>query len=94
MSWVVSPSTNPKLEDHPLLAVRDYLLIMFATTLRKWRPDVPSAMDHVLNGETLLTRNYFSMYSDNGKLYLISSLQIFGSTREILYNARSFIIKY
>jgi hypothetical protein len=57
-----------ELLDHPFLAVRDCLFIMYAATLRRWRPDSPSATGHVLNGEILLTRNYFSMYSDKGKM--------------------------
>jgi hypothetical protein len=35
---VVSTSPTPKLEDHPLLAVRDRLFNIFAATLRIWRP--------------------------------------------------------
>jgi len=29
---------TPKLEDHPLSAVRDFLFIVFAATLRVWKP--------------------------------------------------------
>jgi hypothetical protein len=38
---VVSPT--PKLEDHPLSAVRDCLFNIFAATLHTWRPSPPSA---------------------------------------------------
>jgi hypothetical protein len=39
LTWVVvSPPPNPKLEDHPLLAVRDYLFNIFAATLHTRRP--------------------------------------------------------
>ena len=31
---LLAPRPTPKLEDHPLLAVRDYLLNTFAATLR------------------------------------------------------------
>jgi hypothetical protein len=34
---------TPKLEDHPLLVVRDCLFNIFAVTLRIWRPSPPSA---------------------------------------------------
>jgi hypothetical protein len=35
---LLAPRTTPKLEDHPLLAVRDYLFNVFAATLHIWRP--------------------------------------------------------
>jgi len=39
ISWgVVSTLSNPRLEDHTLSAVRDYLFNIFAVTLRIWRP--------------------------------------------------------
>jgi hypothetical protein len=34
---------TPKLEDHPLSAVRDFLFIIFAAALYIWRPSPPSA---------------------------------------------------
>jgi len=37
------PRPTPKLEDHSLLAVRDYLFNIFAATLYIWRPSLPSA---------------------------------------------------
>jgi len=33
---------NPKLEDHPLSAVRDYIFSIFAATVRIWRLSPPS----------------------------------------------------
>jgi hypothetical protein len=41
---VVIPRRTPKLEDHPLSAVRDCLFDIFAAALRIWRPSPPSAM--------------------------------------------------
>jgi hypothetical protein len=40
---VVSPHPTPKLEDHPLSAVRDRLFNIFAATLHIWRPSPLSA---------------------------------------------------
>jgi hypothetical protein len=49
---LLAPRPNPKLEDHPLSAVRDCLFNVFATTLHNWRPflhplpeDAPSRGD-------------------------------------------------
>jgi hypothetical protein len=36
-----APRPAPKLEDHPLSAVRVCLFNIFADTLRIWRPSVP-----------------------------------------------------
>jgi hypothetical protein len=41
--WVVSPRPTPKLEDHPLSALRDCLFNIFAATLHIWRPSPASA---------------------------------------------------
>jgi hypothetical protein len=41
--WVVSPRPTPKLEDHPLSAVRDCLFNICPATLHIWRPSPPSA---------------------------------------------------
>jgi hypothetical protein len=38
-----SPPLNPKLEDHPLSAVRDCLFSFSAATLHIWRPSTPSS---------------------------------------------------
>jgi hypothetical protein len=35
---LLAPRPTPKLEDHPLSAVRDCLFNVFATTLHTWRP--------------------------------------------------------
>jgi hypothetical protein len=35
---LLAPRPTPKLEDHPLSAVRDCLLNVFAATLNNWRP--------------------------------------------------------
>jgi hypothetical protein len=40
---VLAPRPTPKLEDHPLSAVRDCLFNIFAATLHIWRPSPPSA---------------------------------------------------
>jgi hypothetical protein len=40
---IVSPTPNPKLEDHHLSAVRDCLFNIFAATLHNWRASPPSA---------------------------------------------------
>jgi hypothetical protein len=40
---LLAPRPTPKLEDHPLSAVRDCLLNIFAATLHIWRPFPPSA---------------------------------------------------
>jgi len=37
------PIPTPKLEDHPLSAVRDCSFNIFAATLHIWRPSPPSA---------------------------------------------------
>jgi hypothetical protein len=37
------PRSTPKLEEHPLSAVRDCLFNIFAATLHIWRPSPPSA---------------------------------------------------
>jgi hypothetical protein len=35
---LLAPHLTPKLEDHPLSAVRDCLFNIFAATLHNWRP--------------------------------------------------------
>jgi hypothetical protein len=35
---LLAPRPTPKLEDHPLLALRDCLFNVFAATLHNWRP--------------------------------------------------------
>jgi hypothetical protein len=35
---LLAPRPNPKLEDHPLSAIRDSLLNIFAATLHIWTP--------------------------------------------------------
>jgi hypothetical protein len=40
---LLAPRPTPKLEDHPLLAVRDCLFNIFAATLHIWRPFPPFA---------------------------------------------------
>jgi len=39
----LTPCPNPKTEGHPLLAVHNCLLYVFAATLHFWRPSPPSA---------------------------------------------------
>jgi hypothetical protein len=39
---LLAPCPTPKLEDHPLLAVHDYFLSIYATTLHIWRSSPPS----------------------------------------------------
>jgi len=39
---LLAPYPNPKLEDHPLLAVHECLFNIFATTLHIWRPFPPA----------------------------------------------------
>jgi hypothetical protein len=44
LRWVLlAPCPTPKLEDHPLLAVRDFLFNIYAVTLHIWRPSPLSA---------------------------------------------------
>jgi hypothetical protein len=40
---MLAPRPTPKLEDHPLRAVRDCLFYIFAAILHIWRPSPPSA---------------------------------------------------
>jgi hypothetical protein len=40
---LLGPRPPPKLEDHPLSAVRDCLFNIFASTLQNWRESPPSA---------------------------------------------------
>jgi hypothetical protein len=40
---LLAPRPTPKLEDHPLSAVRDCLFNIFTATLHIWRPSPPSA---------------------------------------------------
>jgi hypothetical protein len=40
---LLAPRPTPKLEDHPLSAVRDCFFNILAATLRFWRPSPPSA---------------------------------------------------
>jgi len=37
---LLATRTTPKLEDHPLSAVRDCLFSIFVATLRIWRPSL------------------------------------------------------
>jgi hypothetical protein len=37
---LLAPRPTPKLENHPLSAVRDCLFNIFAATLRVWRPSL------------------------------------------------------
>jgi hypothetical protein len=43
LRWVVSLTPNPRLEDHPLSAVLDFLFNIFAATIHIWRLFPPSA---------------------------------------------------
>jgi hypothetical protein len=38
--WLLAIRPTPKLEDHPLSAVRDCLFNIFAANLRIWRPSL------------------------------------------------------
>jgi len=38
MNFCLEPRPTPKLEDHPLSDVREYLFDVFATVLHIWRP--------------------------------------------------------
>jgi hypothetical protein len=40
---LLAPRPTPKLEDHPLSAVRDCLFNIFAASLHNWRASPPSA---------------------------------------------------
>jgi hypothetical protein len=40
---LLAPRPTPKLEDHPMSAVRDCLFNIFAATLQNWRESPPSA---------------------------------------------------
>jgi hypothetical protein len=40
---LLAPRPTPKLEGHPLSAVRDCLFNIFAATFHIWRPSPPSA---------------------------------------------------
>jgi hypothetical protein len=40
---LLAPRSTPKMEDHPLSAVRDCLYNIFAATLQTWRPSPASA---------------------------------------------------
>jgi hypothetical protein len=40
---LLAPRPTPKLEDHPLSAVRDCLFNIFAATLQNWRDSPPFA---------------------------------------------------
>jgi hypothetical protein len=40
---LLAPRPTPKLDDHPLSAVRDCLFNIFAANLHNWRPSPPSA---------------------------------------------------
>jgi len=40
---LLAPRPTPKLEDHRLSAVRDFLFNVFVATLHTWRPSPPSA---------------------------------------------------
>jgi hypothetical protein len=39
---LLAPRPTPKMEDHPLSAVRDWLFNIFGTALHIWRPSPPS----------------------------------------------------
>jgi hypothetical protein len=43
---LLAPRPNPRLDDHPLSAVRDCLFNIFAATLHIWRPCKISAFGH------------------------------------------------
>jgi hypothetical protein len=49
---LLAPLPTPKLEDHPLSAVRDCLFNIFAATLHIWRPFLhPQAEDAPCRGD-------------------------------------------
>jgi hypothetical protein len=49
---LLAPRPTPKLEDHPLSAVRDCLFNVFAATLHNWRPFLhPHPEDAPCRGE-------------------------------------------
>jgi len=46
LSWIfVSPSPNPQLKDHPLLAVHNYLFNIFTANLHIWRLSLSSTSE-------------------------------------------------
>jgi hypothetical protein len=57
---LLAPRPTPKLEDHPLSAVRDCLFYIFAATLHMWRPFLhPQPVDAPYRGDRdpLVTEN-------------------------------------
>jgi hypothetical protein len=48
---LLAPRPTPKLEDHPLSAVRDCLFNVFAATLHYWRPFLNQPEDAPCRGD-------------------------------------------
>jgi hypothetical protein len=75
---LLAPYPTPKLEDHPLLAVCDYLFNIFTATLHIWRPvlhprpeDAPCNVDRdplIRDGGYIFTmRKKFIIHLQNKK---------------------------
>jgi hypothetical protein len=78
---VVSPHPTPKVKGHPLSAVRDYLLNIFAATLQIWRPCLSTTWIHAMPCwlGTHLTRSRHSLchsISDEVKFNAFSQLAV------------------
>jgi hypothetical protein len=68
---LLAPRPTLKLEDHTLSAVRDCLVVIFAATLRFWRPFLhPQPEDAPCRGDRSPDSYYYLYHSTN---YLISS---------------------
>jgi hypothetical protein len=59
---LLTPRPTPKLEDHPLSAVRDCLLNIFAATIHIWRPSRP----YIFSGDLEVKRQLRDLGIDGG----------------------------
>jgi hypothetical protein len=75
---LLAPHPTPKLEDQPLLAVRDYLFSIFAAALQNWRASPPSAtwvcgMPH----SVLLILFYFHHLFSKEVLHILWNMKVY-----------------
>jgi hypothetical protein len=80
---LLAPRPTPKLEDHPLPAVRDCLFNVFAATLHTWRPFLhPQPEDAPCRGDrdplNMKNYEYFVAYStvSHDSTYITDTAQL------------------
>jgi hypothetical protein len=78
---LLAPRPTPKLEGHPLSAVRDCLFSIFAASLQNWRASPPSSyrvkLNWIVAERTLYLSTYFARVKFVGQNLNTSSVTVF-----------------